>query len=253
MKKYNAFDIKLLMAGLMVLDHIGAVPGLLPPLWQGVFHALTRCVAVWFAYMAVEGYVHTRSRLKYNLRLFFWAGIMLAGNSLLNYLFADKGVEVHNNIFLSLALGELTLNVLFTPLPGAEEPRGRKRAALTAVRAVAAAAIFYLGAFYSEGGILIIPFMAVTFALRDRPGIRNLLYAAMSALLIASGWVSYPTARESIEMFLFNCDGLFITVLPFIYLYDGTRGPETKFSKYFFYVFYPAHLWLITAIAYAVK
>lgn len=52
---------------------------------------------------------------------------------------------------------------------------------------------------------------------------------------------------------LYNSDWLFITVLPFISLYNGERGPVTKWSKYFFYVFYPAHLWSIALIAYLVQ
>ena len=32
--------------------------------------------------------------------------------------------------------------------------------------------------------------------------------------------------------------------------HHGERGPKTKFSKYFFYVFYPAHLWILALIGY---
>ena len=50
-------------------------------------------------------------------------------------------------------------------------------------------------------------------------------------------------------MLAFNSDFLFITVLPVLSHYDGTRGPNTKGSKYFFYVFYPLHLWVIGILA----
>lgn len=33
------------MALLMVFDHLGKIPGLLSGEWEGIFHALTRCVA----------------------------------------------------------------------------------------------------------------------------------------------------------------------------------------------------------------
>ena len=49
MKKLNATQIKYLLAALMVLDHLPHVPGLVPPLWEGIFHAMTRCVAAGFA------------------------------------------------------------------------------------------------------------------------------------------------------------------------------------------------------------
>ncbi|MEA4876090.1 TraX family protein [Anaerorhabdus sp.] len=37
--------------------------------------------------------------------------------------------------------------------------------------------------------------------------------------------------------------------MPFIYLYNGERGPNTKFSKYIFYIFYPVHIWILYIIA----
>ena len=55
--------------------------------------------------MAVEGILHTRSRVKYNLRLFISAMIMFIGNICLNFLFKSKGVYIYNNIFLTLFMG----------------------------------------------------------------------------------------------------------------------------------------------------
>ena len=55
MKKRNAFELKLFMALLMVLDHLGHIPGLLPPWLVGLLHA------------ALEGLLHTRSRPRYIL------------------------------------------------------------------------------------------------------------------------------------------------------------------------------------------
>lgn len=48
----NANRLKLLMMGLMVLDHISYF---VPPEWALIFHVITRCVGVFFGYMAVEG------------------------------------------------------------------------------------------------------------------------------------------------------------------------------------------------------
>lgn len=90
MKKWNATQLKYLMAAVMVLDHIPHITGIVSPLWEGIFHALTRCVGVWFAYMAMEGFIHTRNLKNYLIRLWSWALIMFAGNSLLNTLFSSK-------------------------------------------------------------------------------------------------------------------------------------------------------------------
>lgn len=252
MKKLNAYQIKLFMAFLMVLDHLPHIPGLVPSMWEGVFHALTRCVGVWFAYMAVEGFLHTHSRLRYNARLFLWAGIMAAGNFVLNHLFAGAGVQIHNNIFLTLALGQLMLNALFTPLPCDADRTQRQLAGLFLLRLAAAAGIAALAVFFGEGSQVILPFMLITYVFRGHVRIRNLIYLAYGAYLLFTAYVPYPTLRETADMFLFNSDGLFITVLPFLALYNGERGPRTAFSKYFFYFFYPAHLWIITLVAYIV-
>lgn len=45
MKKFDAFQIKLFMAVLMVLDHLPHIHGLIPPMWIGIFHLVTRCVS----------------------------------------------------------------------------------------------------------------------------------------------------------------------------------------------------------------
>lgn len=55
MKRFNGFQLKLFMAMLMVLDHLDHIPGFLPPWWSEIFHVITRCVAPFFGYMAVEG------------------------------------------------------------------------------------------------------------------------------------------------------------------------------------------------------
>ena len=112
-KGLNAFQLKLLMAFLMVFDHLEKIPGLLSGEWVSIFHALTRCVAVWFAFAAVEGFLYTRSRLLYNIRLFLWSAIMFVGNTILNLLFQSKGVQIYSNIFLTLACGVLVLNIFF--------------------------------------------------------------------------------------------------------------------------------------------
>ena len=86
MRKYNAFELKVFMAGLMIFDHLDHIPEFLSPEVAGLFHVLTRCVGVWFAYAAVESSLYTRSRLNYIARIFLAAAGMALGNLLLNRL-----------------------------------------------------------------------------------------------------------------------------------------------------------------------
>ena len=64
MKHFNAFQLKFFMAMLMVLDHLDHIPGFLPLWWMEIFHVITRCDAPFFAYMAIEGFIHTRKQTK---------------------------------------------------------------------------------------------------------------------------------------------------------------------------------------------
>ena len=160
-KQYTAFQWKCFMAFLMVLDHLPYIPGLVPPTVTGIFHVLTRCVGVWFAYLAVEGFLHTKSRVRYMARLFVWAGIMALGNALYNTIGASRGLHLSNNIFLTLALGVLMLNILVGSNPATQwgvRPRsaGEWTLRLFGVILVLAASLF------SEGGILILPFLLIT-------------------------------------------------------------------------------------------
>lgn len=54
-KILNAFQIKLLMAFLMLLDHLRYIHGLVAPETAAVLTLISRCVAPMFAYLAVEG------------------------------------------------------------------------------------------------------------------------------------------------------------------------------------------------------
>ena len=99
--------------------------------------------------------------------------------------------------------------------------------------------------------MVIIPFMLITYTCREKKNLRNLLYGILTVVLFCMSIQIYPSWSDTLLM-IYNSDWLFITVLPFISLYNGERGPATKWSKYFFYIFYPAHLWLITCIAYLV-
>ncbi|MBD5549379.1 MAG: hypothetical protein HDQ97_18675, partial [Lachnospiraceae bacterium] len=95
---------------------------------------------------------------------------------------------------------------------------------------------FIIGFLYGEWGTVILPFIFIEYFFRDKKIIRFLGYALIEvfAILLPFG-----------EPFYF-------LVFPFILLYSGERGPKTNFSKYFFYIFYPVHLWIIAIINFMV-
>lgn len=231
------------MACLMVLDHLSLLSSLLDSRLLLVFHLLSRCVAVWFAYTAVEGFIHTSRVGAYLKRLFLAAVLMSVGNGLLNLLLASKGIYVSYNIFWTLACGVLLLQLIW-----GSSQAGFLRARL--VRYGCIGVVFVGACLVTEGGFLLIPFMLVTYGLRQKERLRTLVYLFMSLALLGLSFQMYSSLSETLLMLSYNSDWFFISFLPLLSLYNGQRGPSTAFSKYFFYIFYPAHIWLLALLAY---
>ncbi|HEM2770859.1 TPA: beta-carotene 15,15'-monooxygenase [Streptococcus suis] len=242
MKACNAYQLKLAMAGLMVLDHLKFIPDFIPDQLSLIFHMITRCVAVFFAYMLVEGYLHTRNVKAYLLRLYGAAGLMVTGNALINRLYQSKGIYISNNIFLTLAVG-LTMLICLKEFKNNSRTR-------QVIQVVLAGLCLIVGAAFTEGGAVVLPFILITYLGRKTPFKRNLTYILLALLLLLSSYHPYETIEMTIQMMLFNADWLFILVLPILGLYNRQAGPRTTFSRYFFYVFYPLHLWLLATIGF---
>ncbi|MGF1919536.1 TraX family protein [Enterococcus faecalis] len=235
----NANRLKLLMMGLMILDHISYF---VPLEWVLIFHVITRCVGVFFGYMAVEGFKYTRNVYRYNGRLYIWAGIMFIGNTLLNQLVNNPDVAVHNNIFLTLALGVSLLIVTKAMIE-------MSKISLKIILLVGMLIILGTGVVFAEGGTVMLPFMLITYLARKNLVLRNSLYGALAFFFLSISFQWLGDWQTTAEMLAYNSDFMFITVIPFLFLYNGERGSKAPFFKYLFYGFYPLHLWMIALIA----
>lgn len=241
MTKLNAFQLKIIALILMVMDHLYFAFPTVFPLW---FHPISRVVAPIFAFLLVEGFFRTRNRRNYTLRLVGWAIFMEIGNYCVNLLFADKGVMVHNNIFATLALGLMLLNVI---------EWAKQQTSPNNIIGYIGAVVLVAASVFVEGGMVLIPFILITYAFRGAFKKQLIGYLVLCAFTFFLAFQPYPTFNETMTMLMYNSDFLFITVVPFIMMYNGQRGPNTPFNRYLFYVAYPLHLWLIAAIAYFIQ
>ena len=234
-------SLKLLMMILMVFDHI---PYFVPENVHAVFHLMTRCVAPFFVYMTVEGFLHTRSRMRYFLRLFVAAVVMYAGNALLNnVIIRDAQYALNDNIFATLAACVLCLCCF----AGAGETGSVMRRVL---RTVAGTIVALGGTMALEWGYIAIPMALISYCFRGKKWLRNVLYLALSAAaFFLVDFVRYDTPQETFNALVHHSQFLFILFLPFAYLYNGKKGSDSALLKYSFYAFYPLHLWIIRYVA----
>lgn len=218
----NAFWLKLIMVVLMVLDHL--YYKLFPD--ELLFgHYLARVVAPVFTFFMAEGMYYTRNRLRYVLRIAGF-GLVMAGGNLI--LFALCGVWVRYNILFSLALGAAVIFCI-------DRCRTDKQPLHKVIWALATTLLFAVS-FYCEGQYLV-PLMAIIFYyLREKPLIMHIVFIIATGLPFIVMFLQTGVLQVQFYM-VFS----FIPIL----MYNGERGPNNAFAKYFFYIFYPVHIWII--------
>jgi hypothetical protein len=225
----NGFDLKLIAAALMVLDHVlEYFPS--APIWFGY---LGRIVAPIFFYLTVEGFFHTRSRVNYMARLFLGAAVMYVGSRILTH-FMPTPVGIPNNIFVSLGLGV----ALMSAFEWTRET-GKYWTGIPMIIAIAAVSLS------TEASLYGVAMISVFYFCRNNTKMMAIMYIATSLM------ISWPSpALNKTHILLYDYQWMMVFATPFFFLYNGKRGPGGEAAKWFFYIFYPAHLWIIYVIQY---
>jgi hypothetical protein len=238
---------------LMVFDHLHQmfwVQG--APYW---FHLLGRPVLPIFLFMCAEGFYYTRSRGKYLLRLFIGFICMNAVNNVLTIAMFNENVMLINNVFGTMLLTVMYLLFIEMLREGIREKQTKKIVAgsllmlLPVIYSLAFLAIldimtrqliivlFLIPNFLTvEGGVLSVVFGILFYLCREKRLMQTFTLSIFSALSL------------TIDSGHYKVQWLMIFALLPILLYNGKRG---KGNKYFFYIFYPAHIYLFYIIAWA--
>lgn len=246
-KGMNREVFKVLLMGLMVLDHLGYF---ISPYLADVFHILTRVVAVGFGYLVVEGLYYTHSRKDYLLRLSGFGVLMALGNLLMNLFVLRKQYAmsiIGDNIFLTLALGALIICLW----DNHQTSSIRKR--LFKILSIILLVISCLPIL--EGSFVVIPVMFVTQVTHQNVKRRDLSYLGLMALLAVIELPTALTVPTNDWLGIFDSlamnasDIFFILLIPALHFYTGKLGKYSAQMKYIFYLFYPLHLWIIHLVA----
>jgi len=209
-----------IVAVITMIDHIGA--SFFPQVI--ILRVIGRIAFPIFAYCIVVGCLYTRDIRKYLLRLLVFA-IISQPVYVLN-VFGRFEYWFYLNIMFTLLFGAFAVYSLM-------DFRRRWWLLLPCI----AACVFLHLEYGTYGIILIVAF----YMLREKLWLSAVVLTLILAL---------PAIRFVNGVIKLNYQGFAVLAAPFIYARTDTK---LRLNKYFFYVFYPAHLWVIFAVGRVLK
>lgn len=255
---FTSYSLKVLAVITMTMDHIYhylAEP-LSVPVWFGL---IGRLAAPLFLFCVAKGVFYTHDRAAYARRLYIAMVLMAAGNWILNRLWGiPSGIEIENHVFSTLfyVVYFLTaLELLRDPNP-AERKTSLALGLLALPFLIAVIHAYLPGSWFKtlfdivlpspfsvEGGFIWILLGIGIYYTMGNPFSLSLFYT-LSCLLFFAADASYGMTWAN--LFTVNYQWLMIAALPFMLLYNGQRG---KSHRWFFYIYYPAHIYLLAVLA----
>jgi len=239
MKKLNATQIKVIAIIAMTIDHIAYAFVPAGTIMHYIMHLVGKTTAPIMCFFLAEGFRHTHDKKKYLLRLLSFAVI----SQPVYYVFVMKSVPdnifqvlTNMNILFTLSLGFISLLILTND-----------RLSQTA-KCILTAITVSFGQFGDWG--YIIPVWTIIFFFFNKD------YKKMAATFIVATVLILPLCFlrffDSFAAFSFNY-GALLALIP-IHLYNGKREKsitplKKKINRWFFYVYYPFHMIVLTIIA----
>ena len=229
-KVLNRDAIKYIAMLTMFLNHVANIfltPGTI--LYEvlvdiGYFTAITMC------YFLVEGYQYTHSKKNYGIRLLFFAIL-----SEYPFLFAFHGHGVEMNMMF-------TLFICFLILVVRENVKNDSLKNILVVLLVIVTAISDWAILAAVYTIMFDEWGENSEKIRKAYGIAIVLFGLLN--LISN--VEMYDIPKAFLCAVGSCMGIVCSGLVIQIFYNGKRAKYgTKFSKWFFYIFYPAHLLLL--------
>ena len=196
----------------MFLDHYHYIIG-----GSKILNVVGRIAFPIFAFTLSEGYVHTRSLKKYLFRLFIFAVSIQMPSILFGY-------DYSMNIFFTLFLGLLSIYIF-----------NLKKINIILKIILIGFVLFFSQKFkldYGMYGILLI----MNFNI-----FRDYKFKILMNFLVLNVFnMIFPKVFDLVDTQFFS-----LISLVFIFMYNGKKG---RSMKYFFYLFYPIHFFILEVI-----
>lgn len=239
----STFALKITALILMFLDHTGLYfEG--APVW---FRWLGRASYPLFLFSMVWGYHYTRNRKKYLIRLYLMSIFMTGFMYFIKIRFNAVVDYGYHNIFLSMLL----VGVLISTIELFIKDR-KKGGILIGVIVLVQILYYMLPRFFpflrslsgdtltgvipnlamNEYGLEFVALGVLMYFLKEQKDVFTAVYLIFCICQFSEEMLAAGTATQ----------WLMVLALPFMLSYNNQKGPGLK---YFFYVFYPAHTFLL--------
>jgi len=255
----DATTLKIIAVVLMFIDHIHQMFGPVGiPQWVDM---PGRVVFPIFLFLMADSWHYTRNRKRFLIRLYQATVVMTIGSFLVSQMFPYPGVILMNNAFMTFLVAGLYMwfyDIIRDGIRNHQPGKIVKGALLCLVPIITAAPMFFIGTMADnpdvnvtllrglimaaslipnivmvEGGFMMVAIAVLFYIFRDHRWVQIALFAALSLLVM---W-NNRNGQDVQWMMIF--------AIPFMMLYNGKPG---RGMKDFFYVFYPAHIWILYII-----
>jgi len=219
---FNSNQLKTLALVLMFFDHFIALFLRGNELFEILLRLPGRICAPIMCYMIAEGFKYTKDVKKYALRLFIFAAV---SHIPFNLCFGFSFFQA-TSIIWALAMGLTALYVC---------TRDNIHIAIKVIAVILCCGLSYT-ANWNYVAVLWILFFGL---FKDNFKLQMVSFTVIG-LVFHLGPIMLRAIMNADISHLYQM-GIFISI-PLFCLYNGKRGSNSLFSKWFFYIFYPLHL-----------
>lgn len=227
-KGLNRNQLKYIAIITMIMDHIAFsfIPWSNPVYF--IFRFLGKLTAPIMCYFLAEGYNYTSSKMKYGFRLFIFAIIS-------QFAFC---LAFYNTLFIFKFNMICTLFICFLVLLSYDKIKNKLIKYISII-------LLIIVSYFCDWGTFAPLWVLFFYIFKGRITAQVISYDIITIFVIVFKYILIKTLPwNSLLIYL----GLLLFI-PFIYLYNGEKGNNNKFNKWFFYIFYPLHLLIIIALS----
>ena len=224
----NVNQIKYLAVISMLCDHIAYAFLPSSSTLYMVMRLFGRIAAPSMCFVLAQGFIHTSNRKKYFVRLI---GFAIISQLPFSYFGFGSYTGPMGNVIFTLACAFAIMGVI------------ENLNKIGKVHAIVAIVLLLFLSMLSDWIIFAPMFTLSIYLNKDSKDRQALGYLIVSLISFAAG-TYFAIKNGQLWQYQFWQLGT-VLVIPIIYAYNGKPGSKAAFNKWFFYIFYPAHLMIL--------